>query len=112
MGMTTTGPKPQPLRPRHVPQRTCVGCRSALSKRDLVRLVRTPTGAVEVDPTGKKPGRGAYLHRDPECWDQGLRKGKLGRALKITISPTDLAVLQAFLPGHAGSAPAATASNA
>jgi hypothetical protein len=98
--MTSKAVAPQPLRPRHVPQRTCVGCRTTIAKRELVRIVRTPSGKVEADPTGKKPGRGAYLHRDPECWDQGLRKGKLARALKTTLSPTDIQSLQAFLAGE------------
>ena len=77
----------QPLRPRHVPQRTCVGCRSQLSKRELVRVVRTPAGEVEVDPTGRSPGRGAYLHRDPACWTEGLKKGRLARSLHVTTIP-------------------------
>lgn len=108
--MTTKGASAQPLRPRHVPQRTCVACRATLAKRELVRIVRTPDGRVEADPTGRKPGRGAYLHRDPMCWDQGLRKGKLARALKVpAISPPDLEALQAFL---AGGQPAGTRVNA
>jgi len=45
--------------PRHVPQRTCVGCRTVRPKRELVRVVRTPEGTVELDPTGKRSGRGA-----------------------------------------------------
>ena len=97
--MTPKGQVSQPLRPRHVPQRTCVACRSTLSKRELVRVVRTPAGTVEVDPTGKLAGRGAYLHHDAECWDTGLRKGKLARALKVTLSPTDTLRLQEYLAG-------------
>jgi predicted RNA-binding protein YlxR (DUF448 family) len=49
------------LRPKHVPRRTCVACRETDAKRQLIRLVRTPEGTVEVDPTGKRNGRGAYL---------------------------------------------------
>ena len=48
-------------RVKHVPQRTCVGCREVLPKRKMVRLVRTSDG-VQIDPTGKLAGRGAYLH--------------------------------------------------
>jgi predicted RNA-binding protein YlxR (DUF448 family) len=87
----------QPLPPRHVPQRTCVGCRTQQSKRELVRVVRTPGGQVTVDPTGRLAGRGAYLHRDPECWSEGLRKGRLARALHTTISADEqTGILQAL----------------
>ena len=53
-----------PLRQRHIPQRTCVGCRTTTAKRQFVRIVRTAAGRVEVDLTGKKAGRGAYLCRE------------------------------------------------
>jgi len=43
---------------RHIPQRTCVGCRQVRAKRELIRIVRTPEGRVLIDPTGKKSGRG------------------------------------------------------
>jgi len=82
-------------RPKHIPQRTCVGCREILPKRSLVRLVRRPEG-VQVDPTGKLAGRGAYLHDRRSCWEKGL-KGALAHALKVTLSPTDLGALRQFM---------------
>lgn len=66
-----------------------------------MRLVRLPSGVVEVDASGKKPGRGAYLHAEAACVDQALRKGKLARALKVTLNPTDLDSLQTLLTGAA-----------
>jgi len=69
----------------HVPQRTCVGCRQVLAKRSLIRVVRGPDG-VHVDPTGKAPGRGAYLHDQRSCWEAALR-GALGRALRTDLPP-------------------------
>jgi predicted RNA-binding protein YlxR (DUF448 family) len=74
-------------RPKHVPQRTCVACREQLAKRSLIRIVRTTEGTVELDPTGKKNGRGAYLHDRRSCWERGLGKGTLARALNVEISP-------------------------
>ncbi len=71
-------------RVKHVPQRTCVGCREVLPKRTMIRIVRTAEG-VQVDLTGKLAGRGAYLHDRRECWERGL-KGALALALKATIS--------------------------
>jgi uncharacterized protein len=87
--------KPGP-RPRRVPQRTCVACRKTEGKRQLVRVVRTPTGGVEVDPTGKKNGRGAYLHSDPACWDAALKRKALQHALKTELADADRAALVAF----------------
>lgn len=51
----------------------------------MVRVVRTPSGTIQVDPTGKLSGRGAYLCSAPECWAAGLRRGVLTRALKVDV---------------------------
>ena len=82
-------------RVKHVPQRTCVGCREVLPKRRLIRLVRTAEG-VQVDPTGKLAGRGAYLHDRRECWERALR-GPLAHALKTTLSVDDRTRLEEFM---------------
>lgn len=84
-----------PRHPRHVPQRTCVGCRTVEGKRALVRVVRTPEGRVEVDPTGKRSGRGAYVHAQRSCWEAAL-KGSLAHALKATLPEDDRRELEAF----------------
>lgn len=76
-------------RPKHAPQRTCVGCGSAAAKRELIRLARTSTGAVELDPTGKRPARGAYLCHTPECWELAIKKGRLENALRTKLSAED-----------------------
>ena len=62
------------------------------SKRALTRIVRSPSG-VEIDPTGKAPGRGAYLHPVKSCWEAALR-GPLGRALKVELSSADSQTLR------------------
>jgi predicted RNA-binding protein YlxR (DUF448 family) len=61
-----------------------VGCREVLSKRELLRLVRTEEG-VMLDPSGKMNGRGAYIHDARECWEKAL-KGSLEKALHTSIS--------------------------
>ncbi|MDX9990916.1 MAG: YlxR family protein [Anaerolineales bacterium] len=80
---------------KHIPQRTCVGCRTVLSKRELVRVVRTEDG-VRVDPSGKLSGRGAYLHNQRTCWERGL-KGALANALKTSLSAEDRQRLEDFI---------------
>jgi len=87
--------KAQP-RPRRLPQRSCVACRTSAAKRELVRIVRLPTGVVEVDPTGKKSGRGAYLCRQVTCWEEALKRNRLSKALRTTLTVESRAVLQAF----------------
>ena len=94
-------------RVKHLPQRTCVGCRETLAKRSLIRIVRTPQG-VQVDPTGKLAGRGAYLHDRLSCWERGLR-GALTHALKTDLTQAERAQLEEFahsLPADPGDGPA------
>jgi predicted RNA-binding protein YlxR (DUF448 family) len=62
----------------------------------LVRIVRTPAGAVVVDPTGKAAGRGAYLCRQAQCWSTAVRRGTLAGALKVTLTGEDRAAVEAF----------------
>lgn len=54
-----------------------------------MRIVRTVEGNVEVDPTGKRSGRGAYLCTTPDCWRLALQKGRLDRALKTRLDARD-----------------------
>jgi predicted RNA-binding protein YlxR (DUF448 family) len=81
---------------RHIPARTCVACREVQPKRAMVRIVRTASGSIRVDPTGKAPGRGAYLCQQAGCWAVALRKQALARALKTTISEADQAALRVY----------------
>ncbi|MEA2645425.1 MAG: uncharacterized protein QOE92_508 [Chloroflexota bacterium] len=69
----------------HQPTRTCVACRRNRPKRELVRLVRTQGGAVEVDAGGKIDGRGAYLCPDPACWTLAERRRAVERALSVSL---------------------------
>ncbi|MBN1145999.1 MAG: YlxR family protein [Anaerolineales bacterium] len=96
--------KKKPVKKKHVPQRTCVGCREVLPKRLLIRIVRSPDG-VQVDPTGKMPGRGAYLHDSRSCWERGL-KGALAHALKTELMDKDRENLLAFMATLPEEAPA------
>ena len=80
---------------KHIPQRTCVGCRTTSSKREFMRIVRTPEGRVEIDPTGRRAGRGAYLCAQLSCWQDALAKDRLARALRTTIVPEDRGALAA-----------------
>jgi predicted RNA-binding protein YlxR (DUF448 family) len=78
-----------PVVARHVPQRTCVACRRVRDKRDLVRLVCTAGGDIEVDSTGKKEGRGAYICPDPACWEKALKGKQLESSLRGRLTPAN-----------------------
>ena len=73
--------------PRREPVRTCVACRQETGKRSLVRVVRDASGVATLDATGRAPGRGAYLHRDPACVEIARKKRALDRALKASVGP-------------------------
>ena len=86
----------RPQKRRHVPQRTCIACRTARPKRELVRIVRTPEGMVMVDETGKRSGRGAYLCRHRICWETALAQRRIERALKVTLAAETTAQLREY----------------
>ncbi len=88
----------QAVRRRHVPQRTCVVCRTTGDKRSLTRLVRTPDEGVRIDPTGKRAGRGAYLCDQGSCWERAAASDVLERALRTTLTDEDRARLRAARP--------------
>jgi predicted RNA-binding protein YlxR (DUF448 family) len=67
------------------PERMCIGCRTMKNKKELVRIIRTPEGVIELDPGGKKNGRGAYLCRDVKCLEKACRSRALQRALKAEV---------------------------
>lgn len=81
-------------RVRKVPLRMCVGCQEMRSKKELVRIVRTPQGEIVVDSTGKKSGRGAYICPSPECLAKALKNKGIERALNHPIGPEVINALQ------------------
>ena len=85
-------------RQKHIPQRTCVSCGTTDAKRALTRLVRTPDLGVQIDPTGKHAGRGAYLCSDPACWHKAIHTEVLARALRTSLSTEDRERLAAAMP--------------
>jgi predicted RNA-binding protein YlxR (DUF448 family) len=82
---------------RKIPQRMCVGCRVMKNKRELIRVVRTPEGSVELDTTGKKSGRGAYLCADPECLSLAAKGKRLQKALQHEVAEEILQLIRAQL---------------
>ena len=76
-----------PVKPMKIPMRMCVGCRQMKPKKELLRVVRSPEGEVSLDPTGKKPGRGAYCCYSADCLKRALKQGQLDRQLEVKLTP-------------------------
>ncbi len=77
--------------------RMCVGCREMKEKKSLIRVVRSPEGTVSLDPTGKKPGRGAYVCREGECLKRALKQRQLERQLQVRMDEAVSEALNAEL---------------
>jgi len=78
---------------KHLPQRTCISCRQIKEKKALIRLVRAENGVIEVDISGKKPGRGAYLCPNIVCLESALKKNRLEYALRTKLSNDNRQIL-------------------
>ncbi|HOA15904.1 MAG TPA: YlxR family protein [Bacillota bacterium] len=89
-------------RAKKQPIRTCLGCGGTFEKRALVRIVRTPEGDVKVDPTGKLPGRGAYVCDSRDCLEKAVKAKKLQRSLEREVSPEVIEQLRASLEVQGG----------
>ena len=70
---------------RKTPMRMCTGCGEMRPKQELIRIVRSPEGAINVDTTGKMPGRGAYVCKSVECLALARKKRRLERAFSCAI---------------------------
>jgi len=74
------------LKPRKIPQRKCVACQQMMAKKELIRIVRSPQGDIQIDLTGKKPGRGAYLCGKSDCFKLAKKSKAFERALNAPVS--------------------------
>ena len=73
------------MQQKKIPMRQCVGCREMKPKKELIRVVRSPEGAISLDFRGKAPGRGAYLCPDPACMKRAVKSEALNRAFETEI---------------------------
>ena len=73
---------------KKIPMRSCVVTKEKCDKRDLIRIVRTPENNVEIDLTGKKNGRGAYIKRDIAVVDKAMKSKVLDKHLEVDVPNT------------------------
>ena len=76
------------MKTRKIPMRMCVGCREMQEKKSLLRIVKSPEGAISFDRVGKAPGRGAYVCRSKDCLEKAMKARQLERALETKIEQT------------------------
>lgn len=68
-----------------VPMRQCIGCREMKNKKEMIRVIRSADEKIELDVTGKKNGRGAYLCFSRDCLEKAIKNHGLERSLKAAI---------------------------
>lgn len=74
------------MKVKKIPQRMCTGCMEMKPKKELIRVVKSKDETVSIDLTGKKPGRGAYICKDIECFEKAFKAKRLQRNLETNIS--------------------------
>ncbi len=85
--------------PKKIPQRQCLGCREMKPKKELIRVVRAPSGEISLDFKGKLPGRGAYLCPNPNCLKRVSKSKALERAFSLPIPESIYESLHAQMEG-------------
>ena len=70
---------------KKIPLRKCTGCGEMKTKKELIRVLKTPEDTIVLDKTGKKNGRGAYLCKSAECLKMAAKSKGLERSLKVQI---------------------------
>lgn len=74
------------MKVKKIPMRMCNGCMEMKPKKELIRIVKSPTGEISVDLTGKKSGRGAYICKDVECLEKSYKAKRLNKNLESEIN--------------------------
>lgn len=71
-----------------LPMRKCTGCGEMKTKKELLRVLKTPEDEIVLDATGRKNGRGAYLCHSVDCLNKAVKNKGLERSLKVNIPET------------------------
>lgn len=85
--------------PKKIPMRTCIGCQQIRPKKEMVRIVLTPEGELQIDRSGRANGRGAYLCDDPACLETAVKRKSFSRAFHAQVSAQSIDRLKAEAGG-------------
>ncbi|WP_257618079.1 MULTISPECIES: YlxR family protein [Rothia] len=71
-----------------------MGCRTTAPAPNLIRvaLIQAEPPRAVFDEARNLPGRGAWLHRTPECLAQALSKNALARAFRTRVNAAELVI--------------------
>ena len=87
------------MKNKKIPMRMCSGCREMKPKQELIRIVRTPDGAVLVDTKGKVSGRGAYVCKNADCLEKSIKSKSLSHSLDVALSEEIIVQLREDING-------------
>ena len=73
------------LQEKHVPERKCTGCGEHFPKSSLIRVLRSPSGEIFIDKTGKASGRGAYICKSTSCLKKAIKSSRIERSLECSL---------------------------
>ncbi|WP_455716905.1 RNase P modulator RnpM [Anaerosporobacter sp.] len=73
------------MKTKKIPLRQCVGCGEMKTKKEMLRVIKTPEDEIIIDATGKKNGRGAYICNSLDCFSKAVKSKGLERSLKVSI---------------------------
>ena len=86
---------------KNIPMRMCIACREMKPKVEMTRVVRNAEGEISPDPTGKAPGRGAYICRDVKCLRRAGKSKRIDRNLECEIPEAVYDAMEEELSSHA-----------
>ncbi len=79
---------------KKVPLRQCIGCGEMKSKKEMIRILKTETGEIVLDATGRKNGRGAYLCPSMDCFQKAVKGKGIERSFKVPVPKEVYAALE------------------
>lgn len=87
------------IKTSHIPTRTCIGCGVKKGKNDFIRIVKKDA-QIEIDKTGKKEGRGAYICESIECFEKAYKTKKIEKNFKMKIDESVYERLKGIISGE------------
>ncbi len=73
------------MKTQKIPMRMCLGCNEMKPKKELMRVVKSPEGEISLDFTGKKNGRGAYLCKNSQCFENARKTRRFEKSFSCRI---------------------------
>lgn len=73
------------MKTQKIPMRMCLGCNEMKPKKELMRVVKSPEGEISLDFTGKKNGRGAYLCKSSQCFENARKTRRFEKSFSCRI---------------------------